>query len=176
MTATVTDQNKVPVPGVRVDFVVKGANSANESVFAASNGTAQFCYTGTHTGEDTITGSVGLVSGSAQKTWIEEDQKAEPTQLATSLSGAGKTGETITVPEATTVSDTATLAGANAAGATGKVSYTVYSDNACSKEVASAGTVSVAGVAVPASSAQTLAPGFYYWQASYTGDSATKRR
>ena len=50
VTATVTDQNEEPVPGVRVDFVVKGANSAEEPVFAESSGKAIFCYAGAHTG------------------------------------------------------------------------------------------------------------------------------
>jgi hypothetical protein len=72
VTATVTDQNNEPSPGVRVDFVVTGANSVEESIFANSNGEAKLCYTGTHAGKDTITGSVGLVSGSAEKTWEEE--------------------------------------------------------------------------------------------------------
>src|SRR5204863_369400 len=44
-----------------------------------------------------------------------------------------------------------------------------YSDN-CETEVASAGAVSVSGELVPASNPQTLAPGTYFWQASYSGD------
>src|SRR5438477_427113 len=48
----------------------------------------------------------------------------------------------------------------------GSNTYKVYSDAACSKEVASAGTVSVSGEVVPASEAKTLAPGSYFWQAS----------
>jgi hypothetical protein len=74
VTAAVTDQEGEPLPGVRVDFVVTGANSAKESVFANNEGKAQFCYTGTHTGKDTITGSVGLISGTAEKTWVEEEK------------------------------------------------------------------------------------------------------
>jgi hypothetical protein len=70
VTATVTDQNGDPLPSVRVDFVVSGANSATGSVFAGSEGKATFCYTGANLGEDSITGSVGEISGSAQKTWV----------------------------------------------------------------------------------------------------------
>src|SRR6202030_4581210 len=66
--------------------------------------------------------------------------------------------------------DSAILSGTNATTATGTVAYRVYSDNACSKEVASAGAVSVSGELVPASEAKTLSPGTYYWQASYSGD------
>jgi hypothetical protein len=97
-------------------------------------------------------------------------QSVSPTQISTSLSGAGKAGATITVAEGTAVSDSATLSGENASSATGKVSYKVYSDKECKTLVASAGEVSVAGELVPASSALALAPGTYYWQASYGGD------
>ena len=46
----------------------------------------------------------------------------------------------------------------------------MYSDTKCTKLVTSAGTVSVTGVVVPASNPETLPPGTYYWQASYSGD------
>jgi hypothetical protein len=72
-------------------------------------------------------------------------------------------------------SDIATLSGENASKATGKVSYRVYSDSQCSKEVTSAGEVEVASGKVPASETQTLAPGTYYWQASYSGDAANEK-
>src|SRR5207244_4360557 len=70
--------------------VVTGANSAEESVFANSKGEAQFCYTGTHAGEDTISGSVGLVSGTAKKTWTE----GPPKQAAPLSAGYWKTHQT----------------------------------------------------------------------------------
>ena len=92
------------------------------------------------------------------------------TQIKTSLSGGGQSGEKITVPEGTAVTDHATLSGADAPQATGKVTYKVFSDNKCANEVASAGTVNVAEGKVPDSEAKTLAPGVYFWQASYTGD------
>ncbi|MGO8904674.1 MAG: hypothetical protein ACLQMH_03505, partial [Solirubrobacteraceae bacterium] len=169
VTATVTDEEDEPVPGVRVDFVVEGpANSGGGSVFAEENGKATFCYTGTHAGKDTISGSVGLVKGTAEKTWIEEPPK--PTQLSTSLSGGGQSGGIITVPEGTAVSDSATLSGANAPKATGKVGYKVYSDKECTKLVTEAGEVEVTAGVIPASSAETLSSGTYYWQASYAGD------
>jgi hypothetical protein len=78
VTATVTDQNGDPFPGVGVDFLVSGANSAEGSVVAGSEGKATFCYTGTHAGEDSIVGSVGLISGGATKTWVTEPAKATP--------------------------------------------------------------------------------------------------
>jgi hypothetical protein len=99
----------------------------------------------------------------------------QPTSLSTSLSGGGKTGESITVPEGTAVSDQATLSGKDAAGASGKVAYKVYSDKECTKEVASAGEVTVSGGTVPASEAKTLSSGTYYWQASYGGDAGNEK-
>ena len=78
------------------------------------------------------------------------------------------------MPESTAVSDTATLSGTNASTATGTVTYSVYSDSGCTTAV-SAGTaqsITTPGT-LPASSAVTLGtPGTYYWQASYSGDSA----
>jgi hypothetical protein len=92
------------------------------------------------------------------------------TTLTTSLSGEAKAGASITVKEGAAVTDSAILAGSNAATATGTVTYKVYSDSGCSREVASAGTVKVSGELVPVSEAKTLKAGRYFWQASYTGD------
>jgi hypothetical protein len=110
--------------------------------------------------------------GSTQVTPLTVPPAPKPTQTSTSLSGGSQSGEAITVPEGTAVTDSATLSGENAASATGKVSYKVYSDNECTKAVASAGIVSVSGGNVPPSEAKTLAPGTYYWQAAYSGDKA----
>lgn len=94
------------------------------------------------------------------------------TTVTTSLAGGAKTGTVITVPSGTAVQDSATLAGANAATATGTVTYTVYSDAACSA-VAAAGAAQAIGSpgALPSSKAVTLAAaGTYYWKASYSGN------
>jgi hypothetical protein len=100
---------------------------------------------------------------------------AASTSLTTSLSGAKQTGKSITVPAGTAVTDSATLSGANAAKATGTVTYKVYSDSACTKLFASAGTMTVAGVVVPKSAAEVLStPGKYYWTAAYSGDSLNR--
>jgi outer membrane protein assembly factor BamB len=101
--------------------------------------------------------------------------RTTPTTTTTALSGEGKTGASITVKEGSAVTDQATIAGENAATATGKVNYKVYSDKECTKEVASAGEVTVSAGKAPASEAKTLAPGTYYWQASYGGDAANEK-
>jgi uncharacterized repeat protein (TIGR01451 family) len=133
---------------------------------------AKHTYSAEGTYTVTLTVSDGLATAQSQKSIRAAVVKAEPTTTTTTLSGASQEGTTITVPESTAVTDKATLAGVNAATATGKVDYKVFSDKECSKEVASAGSATAAGEAVPASSAQTLAPGTYYWQASYSGDEA----
>ena len=81
------------------------------------------------------------------------------TQTSTTLTGGGRSGEKVTVPSGTAVSDHAILTGGGAPGATGTVEYSVYSDSECKNLVASAGTVTVAGGTAPASIPQTLGLG-----------------
>ena len=70
----------------------------------------------------------------------------------------------------TPVNDSATLSGATA-DAGGTVTYTVYSDNACTSAVATGGTKTVSNGVVPDSDAVTFnSAGTFYWQASYSGD------
>jgi alpha-tubulin suppressor-like RCC1 family protein len=100
---------------------------------------------------------------------------AAPTTLTTSLSGAGQSGEKLTVKEGTPVTDQATLSGENVSEAGGTVAYSVYSDSQCSKLVMQAGTAEVTAGIVPASEAESLSPGTYYWQATYSGDEANEK-
>jgi hypothetical protein len=85
------------------------------------------------------------------------------TTLATTLSGTA-------VVQGTPVTDKATLSGANAAIATGSVSFGVYSDAECKTLVVAAGSAKLAGGVAGPSAAENLAPGKYYWQAHYAGD------
>jgi DNA-binding beta-propeller fold protein YncE len=117
------------------------------------------------------TGSDGIVLGP----FPLAKQGPAPTTLTTSLTGEGKKGEKLTVKEGEGVTDQATLSGENASKAGGKVSYKVYSDNRCATLVKEAGTVTVTSGAVPASESETLSPGTYYWQASYSGDAANEK-
>lgn len=101
-------------------------------------------------------------------------QPTAPTSLATSLSGGGQSGTSISVPAGTAVTDSATLSGTNASTATGTVTYNVYSDSACTSLVngGSAEPITTPGT-LPASQPVSLtATGTYYWQVSYSGDSA----
>ncbi len=93
------------------------------------------------------------------------------TTLSTTLTGGGQIGAAISVLQGTPVTDTATLSGAGASSATGKVTYSVYGDAGCTQLAASAGTGAVSGGVAAASSALSgLAAGKYYWRASYGGD------
>ncbi len=74
------------------------------------------------------------------------------------------------VPIGTAVHDSATLSGATS-DASGTVTYTVYTDNACSQNPQSAGTKTVTNGSVPDSDSITFNnAGTFYWQAVYSGD------
>jgi hypothetical protein len=107
-------------------------------------------------------------------TTITEGGFGKPTALSTALSGGGQSGATVTVPEGTPVSDAASLSGAGASTATGTLTYTVYSDSACTAAVVSAGTAPVSGGVAGPSEAKVLPAGTYFWQAAYSGDSQNR--
>jgi hypothetical protein len=91
--------------------------------------------------------------------------------LTTTLTGGGQTGASISVLQGAPVTDSATLGGANAAAATGTVSFAVYSDPTCTLLVTAAGSAKISSATAGPSSPETLAPGKYYWQAHYVGNS-----
>ncbi len=117
-----------------------------------------------YSGDDENDGSVSACGS-------ETETVPGPTDVSTSLSGADESGATIGVPPGTAVTDTATLSGANASTAGGTVTYSVYSDAACTVPAAASDTVDVTDGSVPASDPVTLATkGTYYWVATYSGD------
>ncbi len=71
VAASVRDQFGAPVPSVRVDFAVVGANAATGSQTTDAGGAATFCYTGAHTGTDAVTATVGTRSATVSKTWVD---------------------------------------------------------------------------------------------------------
>lgn len=93
-----------------------------------------------------------------------------PTTLTTSLSAAGQTGASVTVAQHTPVTDTATVAGVAAATSTGEVSYSIYKDSKCTVLAASGGSGTVTNGVAISPPETSLAPGTYYWEASYSGD------
>jgi uncharacterized repeat protein (TIGR01451 family) len=116
-------------------------------------------YTKIHNGDNSIESNGGTPTGNSCPTFKFPNNPSIATKLSES---SGKSGDT--------VHDTATLSGATAS-AGGKVTYTVYSNSACSSKFADAGTVSVTNGSVPASNNVTFPhAGTFYWQASYSGD------
>ena len=74
----VKDQNGVPLAGIRVDYLISGANPGAGFAFTNVSGIAQYCYTGTNVGYDTIIGSTGSLSDTVLKIW----QSALPVELS----------------------------------------------------------------------------------------------
>ena len=66
-----SDRQQNPVAGVRVAFTVSGANPSAGVVVTAENGQAQFCYSGVQLGTDTLVASVGTITDTATKVWVE---------------------------------------------------------------------------------------------------------
>jgi hypothetical protein len=129
------------------------------------------------TGAGTINFSPAIAPGGSSYFSLESPPAGgfgSASTLGTTLSGGGQTGASITVPQGTSVTDGATLTGANASIATGTVAYNVYSDSACTHLVTAAGSGALAGGTAAVSTAANLAPGVYYWQASYGGDANNK--
>ncbi len=98
-----------------------------------------------------------------------------PTTLSSSQTAGTTTGANITVPDGTVgETDQVAVAGANAASASGTVTYGLFSSSSCAAAslVFNGGTKTVtggkAGASAPVTSA--LPPGNYYWEATYSGD------
>ena len=82
----VLDQFGLPVVGVRVDFLRSGANPGAGFAFTNAAGIAQYCYTGTVIGRDTIIGSTGSLRDTVFKTW-EAVAPVELSSFVSSISG-----------------------------------------------------------------------------------------
>jgi hypothetical protein len=80
VTATVEDEFGNPTPGIAVDFFVTGANAASGDDTTDAQGQADFCYTGTHAGTDTIR---AIADGDEDG----EPENGEPTGVATKVYG-----------------------------------------------------------------------------------------
>jgi hypothetical protein len=81
VNAALRDQTNTPVPGVRVDFSVSGANTTVGFTNGDGAGISKFCYVGTNAGTDSIVASVGTLSDTATKIWT--------TKLACDVDGNG---------------------------------------------------------------------------------------
>ena len=145
-----------------------GTLPASSPVTLPSAGT--YYWEASYSGDSANAGSASTCGSNGEV----ETVTTQPTSVTTSLSGGGQSGISISVPTGTAVTDTASLSGTSASTATGTVTYTVYSDSGCTTAVntGSPETITTPGT-LPASSPVTLpSAGTYYWDASYSGDSA----
>ena len=123
---------------------------------------------------DSASANIVLFGGGATTdladNWVYQPAAAA-TSVTTSLTGGSQSGATISVPAGTSVTDSPNLWGANASSAGGSVTYTLFSDDACTGSVANARTFTVTDGTVPNSKAVALTMvGTCYWQVSYSGD------
>jgi len=162
-----------PIAGLTAQ-PLDASGSVNLSPYnlSTSNGLPQFLITLTGAAQGTSAVTVKLSwQSTGNSSCVIPPDGAGPTTLSTTLSGGGSTSAGISVTTGTGVTDQATLAGTNAATATGTVTYNVYSDAACTQSVVTGSPVSFTNGAVPPSDPVTLStPGTYYWQAVYSGD------
>jgi hypothetical protein len=95
-----------------------------------------------------------------------------PTTLTTAQTSGTTTGASIEISAGTVgENDKATVSGANASTAVGTVNYGLYSSSSCASAKVFSGSATVSGgVSAPLAISTPLAPGVYYWQASYSGD------
>lgn len=95
VTSTVRDPYGNATPGISVQFTVTGANSGAGSGTTDSNGEATFCYTGTTSGNDSITAfadtngntiqDVGEPADTASKTYANPPPTTPPVEYHGSL-------------------------------------------------------------------------------------------
>ena len=154
--------------GTAQSITTPGTLPASSSVALSAPGTYywQALYSG-----DSVNAASTSTCGSDVETVTGPTSTS--TFTITSLSGDGQSGASVSVPGNTAVSDTAILSGTNASTATGTVTYSVYSDSGCTM-VVSTGTaenITTPGTLPASSSIAVGAPGTYYWQAYYSGDS-----
>jgi hypothetical protein len=93
-----------------------------------------------------------------------------PTSTSTVQSGAGVKFSSIAVPVGASVTDSALISGANAATATGTVTYALFKNSKCALPAVATSSAAVSGgIAGPSAPAKPAA-GRYWWIASYSGD------
>jgi hypothetical protein len=175
--ANVSTSGGGPVVGASVVFSVDSGPDAGTTHTGTTNSSGNTTFTYPNTGgagTDSVSATYTNSKGVSQKatatvTWTA----AAATNLTTALSPSVSNDTRIKVKPGTAVTDSATLTGANVATAGGTVTYSVFSDSACTVAAAPSSTVTVTAGSVPSSAPVTLNTlGTYYWTASYSGDPA----
>ena len=82
-----------PAGGIGVGFTIMGANASSQSVDSNSSGQAAYCYVGANSGTDTVSASIGSVTGTGTVTWVANSPNRAPIVYAGSNSA-------ITLPSA----------------------------------------------------------------------------
>jgi hypothetical protein len=175
-TATVEDADGNAVAG-ETNLPIDSTGSVDLTGLnpSAVNGLPQFLITLNGTSGAPTSVTIKLTWTAAYDTTCDSGGQTitpQATTTTTSLSGGGQSGANVTVPAGTSVADQATVTGANASAAAGSVTYTWYSDSACSTAIGSPDKedLTTPGT-IPASQAVTFNnPGTYYALAAYSGD------
>jgi hypothetical protein len=146
--------------------VLPGGYSVTESTVPAGWTLKSLVCTATGSGTSATpsgaTVSITMAPGGVVDCTYTNHANASPT-IATTLSANP-------VNIGTAVHDSSALTGATS-NAGGTVTYTVYTDNACTLNPQSAGVKTVTNGVVPDSNAITFnSAGTFYWQAAYSGD------
>lgn len=120
--------------------------------------------------------NTSTVSSCGDETMTFGTPPARPsTAVQTALSDGTHSSAQLVVAANTPVTDSATITGTSASSATGTITYSIYSDAACSTQVSAFplhGDIrTVTAGSAPASAAVTLPVGTYYFRAIYSGDS-----
>ncbi len=92
-TASLLDVYGNPAGGIGVGFTIMGANASSQSVDSNSSGQAAYCYVGANSGTDTVSASIGSVTGTGTVTWVANSPNRAPIVYAGSNSA-------ITLPSA----------------------------------------------------------------------------
>jgi hypothetical protein len=193
-TANTTHCSFPPPPGEPPGYTAPGAKNYSEETSmtpvpgAWPNGDLQNGYEGPRTwfsnvSSDFNSGVVNLSPPLApgESTYFSVEQPTSAvtavanvptvsTAIKTTLTGDGQSGTRLVVPQGVPVTNTASVSGASAASAGGTVNYRVFRDKACAVPVGSPSSAAVSKGSVPPSPALKLAPGTYYLQATYNGD------
>ena len=159
ITFTLTNASSAVVDTETATVSGNGAYATPKGYTATAPGTYQWSAS---YGGDTNNSSANDQGGMAEQVIIGQASPTLTTALNSSSIAAGGTDF-----------DTAALSGFAPGGSGSTVIYTVYSDNACSQNARTAGSVAVneSTGAVPNSNTLSFpTAGTFYWQASFSGD------
>jgi len=81
IVATVYDSESKPMTDIKVNFIVKGANSISGEATTDNNGQAILTYYGKNPGEDNITAKIDSLVATATMMWTSESAASTPARL-----------------------------------------------------------------------------------------------